>query len=207
MSSEKFSVNFLKALLAGFTISIGGATFLALENVFIGSVMFSFGLLTILYKGWNLYTGKVGYTTKWSLVVPLLVTLFGNLVGLTLGAAVYRAVGINEARLASICEKKFANAWWQVLLLAFMCGVMMYLAVSLFRSTKNPLMVMMPISIFILCGFEHSMASYFFFVSYYGFSLPSKFFAFIGIMILGNAIGSLSFAAIEAMIERIQKKG
>ena len=204
MHSEKFSVNFLKALLAGFTISIGGATFLALENVFVGSVMFSFGLLTILYKGWNLYTGKVGYTTKWSLVMPLLVTLLGNLVGLSLGAAIYRSVGINEVRLASICEKKFANEWWQVLLLAIMCGVMMYLAVSLFRSTKNPLMVMMPISIFILCGFEHSMASFFFFVSYYGFRLPANFFLFVGIMIVGNAIGSLGLAGLEALIRKQQ---
>ena len=199
MKNEKFLTNFIKALLAGFTIAIGGITFLSIENSFIGSVMFSFGLLTILYKGWNLYTGKVGYTTKLSLVPPLFVTLIGNIVGLTVGAAIYRAVGINEMRLAMMCEKKLANEWWQVLLLAIMCGVMMYLAVSLFKSTKNPLIVVMPISIFIVCGFEHSMASYFFLVSYFGFNLPAKFFAYIGIMIVGNAIGSLALAGIEAM--------
>jgi nitrite transporter NirC len=199
MKNEKILTNFFKALLAGFTIAIGGVTYLAIENSFIGSVMFSFGLLTILYKGWNLYTGKVGYTTSLSLVPPLAITLLGNLAGLTVGAAIYRAVGINEIRLAVMCEKKLSNEWLQVLLLAIMCGVMMYLAVSLFRATKSPLMVIMPISIFIVCGFEHSMASYFFLISYFGFDLPAKFFAYIGIMIVGNAIGSLALAGVEAL--------
>ncbi len=199
MNSEKFSINFFKAVLAGFTISIGGVTFLAIENSFIGSVMFAFGLLTILYKGWNLYTGKVGYTTKLSLVPPLLVTLLGNLVGLTVGAIIYRATGTNSVRLAAICEKKLSNEWWKVFLLAIMCGVMMYLAVSLFRTTKSPLMVIMPISIFIVCGFEHSMASYFFLISYLGFDLSPKFFVYIAIMIIGNAIGSLALAGVETL--------
>ena len=199
MNRESFLTNFFKAVLAGLTISIGGITFLAIENSFIGSVMFSFGLLTILYKGWNLYTGKVGYATKLCLVPSLLVTLLGNLVGLTVGAVIYRATGINEARLAAMCEKKLSNEWWKVLLLAVMCGVMMYLAVSLFKSTKNPLMVVMSISIFIVCGFEHSMASYFFLLSYLGTNLPPKFFAYIAIMIVGNAIGSLAFAGLELL--------
>lgn len=199
MNKEKFSINFVKAILAGLTISIGGITYLAIENSFIGSVMFSFGLLTILYKGWNLYTGKVGYTTKPALVPPLLITLLGNLVGLTIGAFTYRATGINEARLAAICEKKLSNQWWKVLILAILCGVMMYLAVSLFRATKSALMVMMPISIFIVCGFEHSMASYFFLLSYFGTDFGAKAAFYIVIMILGNAIGSLAFAGLEAL--------
>jgi formate/nitrite transporter FocA (FNT family) len=102
MKNENFLTNFFKAVLAGLTISIGGITFLSIENSFIGSVMFAFGLLTIIYKGWNLYTGKVGYTTKLSLVPPLLVTLLGNLVGLSVGAAIYRVIGINETRLAAM---------------------------------------------------------------------------------------------------------
>lgn len=199
MKNEKILTNFIKAMLAGFTIAIGGITYLAIENSFVGSVMFSFGLLTILYKGWNLYTGKVGYATKLSLVAPLIVTLLGNLAGLTVGALIYRAVGINEIRLAAMCEKKLSNEWWVVLLLAIMCGVMMYLAVSLFKATKSPLMVIMPISIFIVCGFEHSMASYFFLLSYLGTNLSPKFFAYIGIMIVGNAIGSLALAGVEAL--------
>ena len=206
MNKEKFSINFIKAILAGLTISIGGITFLSIENAFIGSLMFAFGLLTILYKGWNLYTGKVGYTTKLALVPPLLITLLGNLVGLTIGALIYRAIGINEVRLAAICEKKLSNEWWKVLILAIMCGVMMYLAVSLFRATKSPLMVIMPISIFIVCGFEHSMASYFFLFSYFGTDLSAKFFAYIGLMILGNAIGSLAFVALEALTKEKEQK-
>lgn len=195
---ESFFSNIRKSILAGILIVAAGMTYLAIDDAFVGSLMFSFGLLAILYKGYNLYTGKVGFVSKLSDVPPLLTTLFGNLIGLTIGASIYRAVGTKEERLQKICEAKLSNEWWQVLLLAILCGVMMYLAVSLFRSSKNPLMVMMPISVFIMCGFEHSMASFFYFVSCYGLGIfQPKIIGYLLIMVIGNAIGSVVWRIVE----------
>ena len=160
--------------------------------------MFSFGLLVILYKKYNLYTGKVGFVSGKKDILPLLTTLLGNIIGTAIGSGIYRALGIKQERLGAICEAKLSNEWWQVLLLAILCGVMMYLAVSLFRSTKNPLMVMMPISVFIMCGFEHSMASLFYFISNYGLDIfQPKIIIYLLIMVIGNAIGSLAWRFIE----------
>ncbi len=200
---ESFFSNIRKSVLSGLLIVFAGMTYLAIDNSFIGSLMFSFGLLAILYKGYNLYTGKVGFISEIKDLPALLTTLLGNLIGLTAGSTIYRAVGTKAERLTSICESKLSNKWWQVLLLAILCGVMMYLAVSLFRESKNPLMVMMPISVFILCGFEHSMASFFYFVACYGVGFfQPKIIGYILIMILGNAIGSLGWRFIEVKVKK-----
>lgn len=195
---ETFFSNLRKSILSGLLIVFAGMTYLAIEDPFFGSLMFSFGLLAILYRGYNLYTGKVGFISGVKDLPALLTTLLGNLIGLTAGSALYRSVGIKEARLKSICEGKLAHSWWQVLLLAICCGIMMYLAVTLFRGSKNPLMVMMPICVFIMCGFEHSMASFFYFVSYYGTGIfQPKIIGYLLIMVIGNAIGSLAWRFIE----------
>ena len=52
---------FLKAVYAGFMIGIGGIVYLSVENKVVGSLLFSFGLLTIVTQGFFLYTGKVGF--------------------------------------------------------------------------------------------------------------------------------------------------
>ena len=51
---------FIKAVYAGFMIGIGGMVYLAVENKIVGSMLFSFGLLTIVTQGFYLYTGKIG---------------------------------------------------------------------------------------------------------------------------------------------------
>ena len=52
---------FIKAVYAGFMIGIGGMVYLAVENKIVGSMLFSFGLLTIVTQGFFLYTGKIGF--------------------------------------------------------------------------------------------------------------------------------------------------
>ena len=51
----------LKSVYAGFMIGIGGIVYLSVENKLAGSLLFSFGLLTIVTQGFYLYTGKVGF--------------------------------------------------------------------------------------------------------------------------------------------------
>ena len=83
----------------------------------------------------------------------------------------------------------------------------MYLAVNGWRKTSNPLLVIMPIMFFILCGFEHCIANYGCFWSWItvdGFAnvaarivqLHSGFCNNLLIMIVGNALGSLTFSKI-----------
>ena len=75
--------NFLSSICAGVLISIGGCVFLACENRYVGSVLFSVALLCICLKGYALYTGRVGYiieSHKKSDFAALAVILIGNLI-------------------------------------------------------------------------------------------------------------------------------
>ena len=55
---------FIKAVYAGFMIGVGGIVYLSVENRVIGSLLFSFGLLTIVTQGFYLYTGKIGFVKR-----------------------------------------------------------------------------------------------------------------------------------------------
>ena len=52
---------FVKSLLAGMMISIGGTVYLSCDNKYVGALFFCTGLIAVVMLGFNLYTGKVGY--------------------------------------------------------------------------------------------------------------------------------------------------
>ena len=57
---------FISAIFAGMMISFGGIVYLSCLNFSvlgstIGSFLFSLGLLTVVARGYDLYTGKIGY--------------------------------------------------------------------------------------------------------------------------------------------------
>ena len=55
---------FIKAILAGAAISIGGIVFLSCDVKYVGAFLFSTGLVTVCMFGFNLYTGKIGYVLE-----------------------------------------------------------------------------------------------------------------------------------------------
>ncbi len=50
-----------------------------------------------------------------------------------------------------------------LLILGIFCGMLMYIAVEGYKRTTNPLIVVLPVMAFILCGFEHCIADMFYF--------------------------------------------
>ena len=53
--------SWLKSILAGLFIGIGGIAYLSVENKVVGAALFAVGLFTICTLGYNLYTGKLCY--------------------------------------------------------------------------------------------------------------------------------------------------
>ena len=75
---------FLKSILAGLMIAIGGTIFLSVQNKVVGASLFSIGLIGILVYNFNLYTGKIGYLiTNFNLkyIKELFIILLGNFIG------------------------------------------------------------------------------------------------------------------------------
>ncbi|MBR0112232.1 MAG: formate/nitrite transporter family protein [Clostridia bacterium] len=198
----------VNGISAGILISIGGSVFLACDNKYVGASFFTVALLCICYKGYSLFTGKVGYLPekhgKEEFSV-LLLGLLGNTIGtVILGYAVAYAVpGIKETAL-TICNAKLGQEFLQTLIRGCLCGVLMYLAVSIFRDHKTPLAIIFCIPVFILSGFEHSIADIFYFAASGIVSL--KAFAFLMTVVLGNSIGAILLCAMTLCMKEKKKE-
>ena len=55
---------FLRSLLTGVAIAIGGTVYLSCPNKYLGAFLFGIGLFVILSFSFNLFTGKVGYAVE-----------------------------------------------------------------------------------------------------------------------------------------------
>ncbi|MBQ7010579.1 MAG: formate/nitrite transporter family protein [Clostridia bacterium] len=186
-------------LLAGIMVSIGGGVFLGCENKYVGAVMFCIALVCICNDGYSLFTGKVGYIVeshKKEDFSALLLGLLGNAIATCLiGMALSYAVpGFGEKAL-SMCNAKLGQDFFQTLIRAIFCGILMYLAVCLFKEHKTPLGIFFCVPVFILSGYEHSIANMFYFGASGIVSLEA--FAYIWVVILGNSIGGMLFPILK----------
>ena len=180
-------------IAAGICICLGGAVFLAVENRIVGAVLFSVALLCICMKGYALFTGKVGFLPEdhgREAVETLLLALLGNAVATVLGGWLVRAALPDLGKTAlTLCGGKLAQPWWGTLVRGGFCGILMYLAVSTWRDSKTSLGILFCIPVFILSGFEHSIADIFYFAASGLVSLRA--FLFLWLVILGNALGAV----------------
>lgn len=181
-----------KSIFAGVMIAIAGTANLSVDNKYIGAFLFSFGLITIIIQNWWLYTGKIGIVELPKGISRLAVTLLGNLIGVNfviVGLILTNKIHTLQEKAYAIVESKLNASLVSIFILAVFCGIMMYLAVDGYQKNKNLLMIIFPIMIFILCGFEHSIANmYYFLIS--GAVTPRGLIEIV-IMILGNTVGSL----------------
>lgn len=180
----------IKSIYAGLMIGIGGIIYLSLNNPIIGAFLFSFGLLTIIIQQFNLFTGKIGFIKTKEQLFKIPIIIFGNFIG-TFIMSIMAKIANLPISADVICFNKLSNNIFNVFILAIFCGIMMYLAVDNYNKSKNIICIILPVVIFILAGFEHSIANMFY------FSLAGvwniKAFCYIIIMICGNAFGALIF--------------
>lgn len=181
---------FVKAIYAGFAIGIGGIIYLSVDNKVLASLFFSFGLSTIVTQGFNLYTGKIGFVKEWREMPDMMLILAGNFMGTFIAAMLAKAanLGIDSTQMV---HNKLDNSLIHVFLLSVFCGVMMYLAIDNYNKSKNIVFVIAAVMIFILSGFEHSIANMFYFEIANAYSLKSLLY--ILVMAVGNGVGAKIF--------------
>ncbi len=199
---------FAASISAGILIAIGGSVFLACDNRYIGSLLFSVALLCICYLGYYLFTGKIGYLTEDHSpgnIMRLLTGLAGNLtVTFLLGLLIRYTVPSLGEKAAVICEDKLGQTFMQTLIRAVFCGILMYLAVHIFREKNTPIGILFCVPVFILSGFEHSVADMY----YFGASGISnvKILSFETAAVAGNTVGSLILPLISKLGGKHEKK-
>ena len=154
------------SIVAGMMIAIGGIIFLTLSGLE-GALLFSMGLLTILCLKLELFTGKAGLlATKDITPGKLLEIWIGNFLGTGIIAflLITTPKGILLAEEASkIVAIRLANGFFVNLIYGILCGMLMFMAVKTWQLTNgNPIYAMMPVAIFIICGFNHCIADMFY---------------------------------------------
>ncbi len=200
MSVRSLIKQSLYGVIAGVCIGIGGTVYLSVTDKLVGAFLFSLGLLTIVVFGFNLFTGKVGYIPlrKPGYVLEVLCTLVGNVVGSAMAAWGVRVSRIGEqlrVNVHSSVLSKVNDGLFSSFVLAVFCGMLMFIAVEGFRRSNEkgytgvaPVMVMLPVAVFILCGFNHSVADmYYLFL----FGFEARFVPYLLTVILGNAVGGM----------------
>ena len=205
MAILKYYLNILLlAIAAGMSISLGGAVYLTSTNKILGAFLFSVGLCTILVFKFKLFTGVVGYipNNKPVYIIEVVITWIGNLLG-TFGFATLMSFTrisekLNEAAVSST-DTKLADGPVSLIILGIFCGLLMFIAVDTYKKYIDTkpfnavFMEVMCVTVFILAGFEHSIADMYYFAAA-GRYLES--FSVLGLVTVGNAIGGMLIPVI-----------
>lgn len=188
---------FIKSILAGICISIGGVAYLTLENHIVGACLFTIGLFIIYIFGFNLYTGKVCFISneKPKYLLTVLNVYVGNAVG-TIGMGIilrYTRISKIEEHTKVIVGGKLSDTPFSVFVMGILCGILICVAVLGYMTIKDSvgryLSLFIPIMVFLLSGYEHSIADMFYFTMADAWGV--KALVYINIIALGNLIGGM----------------
>ena len=201
----QFVKTFLKAIVAGIFIGIGGSVYLLVESKVIGALLFSVGLFAICTMGYNLFTGKVCYAleNKLSYILDLIVIWIGNLIGtisLSILLSFTRIYSTLNEKAITLVKTKFADEPISLLVLGILCNILIYLAVDGYKNNPHELgkylSIIFGVSVFILCGFEHCVADMYY-ISIANAWTYAHALECIIIVTIGNIIGGLLLPIIK----------
>lgn len=196
---------FIRAVMGGIAISMGGMIYIRAENHVIGAFLFSIGLFTIYTFGLDLYTGKVCLILNKPVkfLGTVLLVYLGNAVGTAVSGYVLRATKqaqyLDHAK--ELVSLKLADNLFSTFIMAVMCGLLMCIAVLGYMNIKDGvgryLALILPVMVFILSGYEHSIADMFYFS--FANAWGGKAFLYINVIAIGNLIGGCMLPLAEKM--------
>ncbi len=200
---------FLNGLLAGLLITIAAKVYIEVSSYTsnplckcLAAFLFSIALVVICLRGYNLYTGKIGLmvdNTDKDKYYELSLGLLGNIVGVLLFGTMLSFYTKNET-LINLYNAKINQNVIETLIKAFFCGVLMYLAVVIYKNNNKLVGILFAIPVFILAGFNHCIAdlAYISFTRLYNF----KAILYFLLCVVGNTLGSLLIAYIEKLTKK-----
>ena len=220
--NRSFQEKMILGFLGGALISLGALAFLRAIELFqgelagfgplIGGLLFPVGLIIILIGGGELATGNmmVVGTSLFAKHITILdyaknigTILFWNFIGaLFVALCLGKIAGTFDPSVAiSVAEGKLNGSYISMFFSAIGCNWLVGAAVWMSTGAKDAagkaIVIYIPIAIFVILGFQHSVAN-FFFLSASAFSNGTTWFDLIYNavpVILGNIVGGLLFVA------------
>lgn len=173
-----------KSILAGLLISLAGIVYLNCPDKIVGSLLFSLGLYAVLEYQGKLFTGMIGsVNSKRSILDCGLALIFNLLTAVCVGLIFRFTLGENL-----VFDNIVNQSWYQVLIESCICGSLIHIACTVYKSTKNPLIVVLCVMAFILSGALHSIACGFYIALG---NISWKAVLYLLLIIIGNSIGAL----------------
>lgn len=175
---------FMLAIMAGAFIGLGfmycGVSIVSGAGKIVGGLAFSMGLMLVILLGADLFTSttmtlipRACCKISWSqMFANWAVVYFGNFVGSLLLVAIvlisghpWEGGGAISIYYINTATHKLSHTFIEAVFLGIMCNVMVCLAVWMSYAGRSALDKMaaclMPIGMFVACGFEHSVANMF----------------------------------------------
>ena len=200
--SINYPKSFVRSILAGICIGIGGCVYLGSEVKWVGAILFAIGLLTVLIYKLDLYTGKVGYFVENptpSYILYILLVIVGNFIGALMVGLMMPSAGAEV-----LVQNKLDNyEFFPVLFKGLLCGILMFIAVDSYRAGKGPIATFFCVPVFILSGFEHSIADMFYISSAMMWNMDT--FLFTLAILFGNLIGCCLIPAYRLFVNGEEK--
>jgi formate/nitrite transporter FocA (FNT family) len=210
MKIKDVVVFILLGIFAGAAISIGGTASLLACNLlsgmwgkFVGALLFSLGMFVVITYGLKLFTGMVsgiptmGVKNVWQLPVCFL----ANALGCIIFALIVRNSFIGETlvkQAQSIISGKLGDDYWAIKTFcsAIACGILITFSVWSPRYTAEKKLsasigVMLPIVVFVFCGFDHSVADVFYLCL--DGNITWQAVGYIALAVAGNIVGGVLF--------------
>lgn len=188
-------------------IVIGCAVYLSVGSV-AGAVLFSIALLIVCLRGYGLYTGRIGFiavgegTVIEKIILAAVILAINLLAAFAVGSLLNLCGGDLVANAKELCANKLSMRPYEWFIKGLFCGFIMYIAVAAFYENKSVLGVLFGVPVFILAGFEHSIAD-FAYLSIAGMLNAQHVFLFMLLVILGNTMGSIFISLGEEIVREI----
>lgn len=189
-------------LMAGLLLSICCAVNIAAGLNFAGAFLFSLGLFAIMELHLGLYTGKVGYIVVRPphYIGEIVITLLSNTVGAFFGGwllSLTRFGNYWAIKARDIMVGKIGDNVISMFMLSMFCGILIFIAVEGDKKCTQSddhvgalFTTLIPVMIFIICGFNHSIAD----MGYFALSRfvnADKALLYFVMVILGNGVGCM----------------
>lgn len=201
------------AFLAGALISLGNAAMLVVRSggdtvpeLVLSGICFSFGLFAVVMCGAELFTGDVImsiglFDGRWGIAETLemlaLVWLF-NMIGATSVSMMLTGAGFHPSATADIIAAKSSLDMTSAFMRGIACNFIVCFAVwvSHLRNslTDSFFAVLLPVTAFVMCGFEHSIANMYYLPFAFDAMLPN-----VLVVTAGNVFGGLLFCGLMAI--------
>lgn len=180
-------INMIKSsILSGMLVGIGVIINTFSQNKYVGAMLFSFALLTIIQLQLQLYTGQIGFfTEKRYKIKEYCFMLALNFIGASLSTflALMTRSETDINYIIEVSKTKFSHTYFELFICGLLCGVLMFIAVY----CKNTIITIFCIMIFILSGYEHCVADFPFVLLNISVENIVKFL----LIVTGNSIGSI----------------